>query len=329
MSKNLPLKVRMDIRDLWDSPKSSVTASVESLNKILGHTITPRIEWPILWSDLKDYFSDNSTFVPTIVRYTVAWFESLRGRLDDEAFQEWTEQLLNMLTEASNRKTLSLHIEPAGPSVSSPTTKWNPKLATFHLSVPKAEPVSQSQLDSCFDKNFENLFNAEANTKDDDWADVAAETHVAAKPSTVSEAFHNGSPPVARLPVLDVLSRPQELFKTTGPYILIVEERGAAIVVQSSHEPSLELLAAYLNKWSKSNPNDSLKRSILKVELIESEFCFGMLDTLTVERTMARNHSDNPINPTIILAFIEGVLRYKLVNTTGACRTYCSTVLLK
>ncbi|KAJ6591466.1 hypothetical protein DFH09DRAFT_1273405 [Mycena vulgaris] len=327
MSKELPLKVRMDIRDLWDSSKSSVTDSVSSLSKILGHTITPRVEWTVMWSDLKERFPDNTIFVPTVVRYTIAWYERLSGRLENDAYAEWTEQFLNVLSDGSNRKALSLHIEPAGPGVTRPSTKWNVKLATFHLCVPKIEPVSQSKLDASFDKDFENLFNTEIDAKDDDWADVAAETRAAAKGATIS--FPNEAPSVTRLPVLDGLARPQELFTSTGPYILIVEERGAMIVVQSSHEPSLELLAAYLNKWSKSNPNDSLKRSILKVELVESEYCFGMMDTLTVERTMARSNSGNSINPTLILAFVEGVLGYKLTNTTGSCRTYTSTTLLK
>jgi hypothetical protein len=104
-----PLKVRMDIRDLWDSSKSSVTESVGSLNKILGHTITPRVEWPIMWTDLKEKFPDNTVFVPTVVRYTIAWYERLSGRLENEAYEEWTEQLLNVITEGS--KALSLHIE--------------------------------------------------------------------------------------------------------------------------------------------------------------------------------------------------------------------------
>ncbi|KAJ7696571.1 hypothetical protein B0H17DRAFT_1198082 [Mycena rosella] len=328
MSKELPLKVRMDVRDLWDSSKSSVNDSVSALNKILGHTITPRVEWNVMWTDLKDRFPDNTIFVPTVVRYTIAWYERLSGRLENDAYEEWTEKFLDVLSDGSIRKALSLHIEPAGPGVTRPSTKWNAKLATFHLCVPQTEPVSQSKLDSSFDKDFENLFNTDIDAKDDDWADVEVETRTATvNPATISSPYE--PPSVVRLPVLDALARPLELFTSTGPYILIVEERGGMIVVQCSHEPSLELLAAYLNKWSKSNPNDSdsLKRSILKVELVESEYCFGLMDTLTVERTMARN--GNSINPTIILAFVEGVLGYKLTNTMGSCRTYASTTLLK
>jgi hypothetical protein len=87
------------------------------------------------------------------------------------------------------------------------------------------------------------------------------EKQVSAMPMAgpVSSSNSFSSPSVARLPVLDVISRPPELFKTTGPYILIVKERVPNIVIQCSHEPSLELITAYLNKWGKTNPNDSLK----------------------------------------------------------------------
>ncbi|KAJ6518895.1 hypothetical protein C8R45DRAFT_949655 [Mycena sanguinolenta] len=315
MSKELPLKVRVDIRDQWDSPNSSVTASVSSLNKVLGHTITPRVEWTILWAAVKDQFPDNSSFVPLVVRYTIAWYERLMGRLDNPVHEQWTEQLLNALNEGSKMKSLSLHVEPTEGGAGRTSTRWNAKLATFQLLIPKAEPLSQNTLDSTYDKCFENLFNSATNT------------HVSATTARVIPSESSTErPATTRMPLLDAVLRPPELFKSTGPYILIVEERSPHIVVQCSHEPSLELIQAYFSKWGKTNPNDSLKRNMLKVELLESEYCYGMFDTLTIERHLTRRE---PINPTMLLAFIEGVLGYKLVNTLGGCRTYTSTTLFK
>ncbi|KAF7356512.1 hypothetical protein MVEN_00984700 [Mycena venus] len=322
MSKELPLKVRVDIRDQWDSPNSSVHASVSSLNKILGHTITPHVEWPILWGAVKEQFSDNTTFVPLVVRYTIAWYERLMGRLENPTCEQWTEQLLNIIAESPKAKALSLHIEPAEGAAVLPSTKWNAKLATFQLYIPKADPVSQLKLDSTYDKCFENLFEA----KDEGWADLATETHVSVAPTAGATSSSSERPYMSRLPVLDALSRPPDLFKSTAPYTLIVEERSPNILVQCSHEPSLELIAAYLNKWGKTNPNDSEKRNILKVQLVESEYCYGVFDTLTIERYMGKR---DPINPVMLLAFIEGVLGYQLINTTGGCKTYTSTTLLK
>ncbi|KAJ7759211.1 hypothetical protein B0H16DRAFT_632359 [Mycena metata] len=329
MSKELPLKVRVDIRDLWDSPNSSVTESMNSLKSTLGHNIAPRVEWPILWAEVKEKFSDNTVFVPTVVRYAIGWYERLIGRLENEVYEEWTEQFLNLLVEAGKSKgAVTLHIEPTA-KITVPITKWNAKLSTFQLCVPNAEPVSQSRLDSSFDKCFENLFNS--NGKDEDWADVIVNAPHVVKAPAAGSFSEPQVQSVTRLPTLDALARPNELFTGSGPYVLIVDERGPVIVVQCSHEPSLELVSAYLKKWAKPNMNDSLKRPILKVELCESEYFYGVFDTIVIERTMARNNNGPPINPTLLLAFIEGVLGYTLTNTTstGGCRTYTSTTLLK
>ncbi|KAF7308885.1 hypothetical protein MKEN_01088800 [Mycena kentingensis (nom. inval.)] len=332
MSKELPLKVRMDVRDQWDNAQSSVHEAINALSKVLGHTIEPRIEWVLLWSTLKDKFPDNAVFVPTVVRYAIAWYERLSARLENDAYADWADKLLDALKDG---RALSLTIEAAEPNakVTRPSTKWSPKFATFNLYVPRTEPASQSKLETGFDKDFENLFGGEGDGNDDDWAEVVkVETRAGLPPPRVVAnaalaAFEKEAPLVERMPVLDGLARPNQLFASTAPYILMVEERGATIVVQSSHEPSLELLSAYLKKWSKGNPNDSMRRSVLKIDLLESESFQGMFDTLTVERTMARNN--NGPNPAFVLAFIEGVLGYQLVSTVGVCKTYKSTSLFK
>jgi hypothetical protein len=134
----------------------------------------------------------------------------------------------------------------------------------FQLLVPNAEPASQSKLDSGFDKDFENLFNPDADSKEDDWAEVGVASVVAARASAPTTMGATEPPAVRRLPLLDALPRPQELFMSNGPYSLIVEERGPRIIVQCSHEPSLELLGTYLKRWAKVNPHDT-KVSVSRV----------------------------------------------------------------
>ncbi|CAK5267668.1 unnamed protein product [Mycena citricolor] len=342
MSRELPLKVRVDIRDQWDSSKSSVNGSVAALTKVLGHTITPQIDWPILWTSVKERYSDdNTTFVPTVVRYAIAWYERLSDRLDNDVYADWTESLLNILSEHTQ---LALRIQPGEKGMNRPTTRWEPNLSAFLLYFPTtttAQSSSHSSLDSGFDRDFENLLNADA-PKDEEWAEVVVGKTVPAEAvPTPAGAVHGGSVPaaytvqpaasVSRLPVVDALARPRELFATASPHNLIVEERNGSIVVQGSHEPSLELLASYLSKWGKSNPNDSTKRPILKAELRESEFCFGVMDTLVIERpmTFGRQSSGGPLNPVLVYAFVEGVLGYRMVDISAGQRSYVSTTLLR
>jgi len=103
---------------------------------------------------------------------------------------------------------------------------------------------------SGYEKDFEALFVDKPSGKDDEWAHIEDELDTASiKPAPASKV-------AGRLPTLDMLARPDELFLTTTPYILMVELRGNSMIeVQCSHSKSLELLAAYLRKWGKSNPN--------------------------------------------------------------------------
>lgn len=59
-----------------------------------------------------------------------------------------------------------------------------------------------------------------------------------------------------------------------------------------------------------------LQRPILKVNLVESLFVFGVIDAIEIEPAMVMREP-SPLNPAIILAFVEGVLGYKETHTTG------------
>jgi hypothetical protein len=106
-----PLKVRVDIRDLWDAPGAAVGKSVDSLYKTLGHKIIPEVEWPALWTDLADRFPEKEGFVPAVVAASTAWYERLLARLENSVYSKWTDELLETLSEASKRRAPKLHIQ--------------------------------------------------------------------------------------------------------------------------------------------------------------------------------------------------------------------------
>jgi hypothetical protein len=60
--------------------------------------------------------------------------------------------------------------------------------------------------------------------------------------------------------------------------------------------------------------------NVIHAKLHDSDFCFGVMDLLTIEHWSNRG----TINPTIVLAFIEGVLGYQMVHTTGSHWIYRS-----
>jgi len=317
MSAELPLKIRADIRDKWDSPKAEIHSAVESLKQTLGHKIVPQVQWPLLYKALKEQYADKGTFVPTISRVAEAFYERFSARLENEATTEWTDQLLGELAKKSN---WILQIEPSNPnSIARPKITWKDASGAFYLEIPNSPLVIANMLTG-FDQDFDNLFSgapSPALENDDGWAEVnVVETRVPPSVST-SRSLPAVSIP-HKLPIVDALARPTELFKASTPYILMVDASALPLNIHGSHEPSLQLLASYLKKWAKTGSNDSLKRPVLKVDLIESPFFFGVLDRILIEPTNNFMRSSEPINPAVILAFIEGVLGYKEVHTTGS-----------
>ncbi|KAL0574549.1 hypothetical protein V5O48_007412 [Marasmius crinis-equi] len=354
MSKeSLPLKIRADIRDLWDSPNSSLHEAITNLEKTLGHKIAAQAEWPALWTSLQARFPDKATFVPTIARYAIGWYERLLYRLENDVHAAWTEEILNILAESKRHAVLK--VEVCGSSFcnvtrshtddkpcpsdknTSPFMAWNTNLGSFCLGIPSSDPIPQSRLAGILDASFDSLFTGQEASPasilpaEDDWADVAEDP--AALRSSNAKSSTNGILQVAssrpaeeRLPSVDTLPRPNELFKTTAPHIMTINHRGDSLSVQCSHQQTLELLTNYLTKWAKTNPNDSLRRPMFKFDLLESDFTFGIIDTLQIEPNMKYHKG---LNPAIVLAFVEGVLGYTMVHTTGSTWMYRSATLLK
>jgi len=318
MAQQLPLKLRVDIRDLWDGSSSAVKKSVAALTETLGQEITPEVEWQALWSETGDKFPQKDTFVPNVVMIVTAWNERLLSRLENDIYARWTEQLLEALSESKN-KVVKLHVQPSGPTPDRPTTEWNPKASSFVIKVPKAPPSSLSAVTSSFENDFEKFFGAKP--KEEAWAHVVqTETGSPAVLSPAAVAAPIVSPVVERLPTLEMLQRPEELLRTLSPHILIVDVKfnNGMIVVQCSHQASLELLAGYLQKWGRKNPHSSRWPNMLKVEMVDSDYAFGVQDSLLI------HHADDrrTINPTIVLAFVEGILGYKMVHTSGGYWVY-------
>jgi hypothetical protein len=133
------------------------------------------------------------------------------------------------------------------------------------LAIPNADAASPSQLTTAFDTDFANLFT-DAPILDDianlpptpmtASAPVAAPSAQTARP--VPSNVVTAAQAIDRLPSLDALPRPVGLLTSTAPYIMTVTANGKDWMrIDCSHEPSLELLASYLKKWTKAITNDS------------------------------------------------------------------------
>jgi hypothetical protein len=87
----------------------------------------------------------------------------------------------------------------------------------------------------------------------DDASDFdAASIMTPATTSVAPLAARSAAPVNDRLPQVSMIDRPEE-FLMRPPYFLIIRATDRKVIVQGSHQPSLELLADYLKKWAKTN----------------------------------------------------------------------------
>ncbi|KAF9267116.1 hypothetical protein L218DRAFT_720061 [Marasmius fiardii PR-910] len=332
----LPPTIQADIRGLFASSNGTVHKAMTNLEKTLGHKIPPDPEWLALWNTLQHSLLTESTFVPTIACFTATWYERLLGRLENGAVHAaGTDELLKVL--ADSRGPIVLKIQPSNSSdrYTQPYTTWNSILGSFHLVIPPNPDTALSEsrltriLDGCFDALFSRQREGERRGSgsspspirssppaEDGWADVDVAEEKEKSPLLRALVSENTSPNVVpklyHLPTLDSLSSPNELFKKTSPRIMIIHNN-TSLTIQCSHQPTLELIQAYLTKWAKTDTSgDTLRGPVFRCDLLESEFTFGLVDTLYIA---PYEWDGRPMNPIVILALIEGVLGYRLVHT--------------
>jgi hypothetical protein len=159
-----------------------------------------------------------------------------------------------------------------------PKSAWLAQPSTFALSLPRNTVVAPHKTPSGFETDFENYFSANSvpaaegdpASKDDEWADIDETGE--AQSIRLKEA---DSAPDA-LPTVETLARPDILFRSLTPYLLNVTLQSTnKLVVQGTHEPSLQLLSDYMQRWMKRDHRD-----IRKVSPTHSHLWFSYLKSI-------------------------------------------------
>lgn len=152
-----------------------------------------------------------------------------------------------------------------------PSTKWSNAQLGFILYIPKDlthQPARyfglfKEQLLECFEENRPSKTLPIHSTTGDEWADVGAEDREEepAKPPQTG----NKAPAVDFLPDPNTMPKPSALFQQ-APYHLFVytslSSRSQKIEIECSHSQTLEVMAEYLKRWTKTNVNRTDKVSI-------------------------------------------------------------------
>lgn len=85
--------------------------SIANLKATLGYNIVPQVQWANVWEEMRQAVPDPGDFVPTMVAYAIAWYDQLNRRLENDAYADWTEQLLSSLSQISTGREIPLLIE--------------------------------------------------------------------------------------------------------------------------------------------------------------------------------------------------------------------------
>lgn len=103
------------------------------------------------------------------------------------------------------------------------------------------------------------------------------------------------------------------------PYHLLLTGRyGSELEIQCSHGPSLQLLSDYLKKWTKQNYRDVRHPPAIDIVLEESPIGLGLLFNRLIVKPQCRNNMVGQVlSPVVVLAFVEGVLGFRLVSSEG------------
>lgn len=218
------------------------------------------------------------------------------------------------------------------------STWWSPSRKLFILELPNEKALIATEFAASWKADLMTAF--EPKDSGNEWTDVATEEPVVPEASSTY------------LPTIDQLPRPEDLL-LRPPYRMIVHPRANSVEVQGSHSPSLELLAAYLQKWCKTNYSDTRQvfilhplitlclyrllltkkwknqPPVLEVRLHASPFGRGgVYDRLTLSLT-ERQYLVESLSPMLVLNFIENVLEYKSTESSAGGWHFVRTSALK
>ncbi|KAI0467330.1 hypothetical protein F4859DRAFT_495028 [Xylaria cf. heliscus] len=326
MSK-LPIKVQVGIRDSWDNEDAPVQKSIRNLKEVIGVKVTVQPEWPLLHAELGNFYTDKATLAPSIAAAVEAFCTALSTLADDEENADWADTLLE-------RTESHIRISVGASKGREMGISWSNQERGFIISLPKSTVPSKAYILSFFTGNLLKVFDEKAGhdtplstepTTVDDWADVSVDNRTGNAAVIELPQRHSAttqqSPAFDVIPDVGTISRPDELLLKPPYHLIMYNNSKLSIDVQCSHSPTLQFIADYLKKWSRTNHNKTTRPPCAEVQLHQSAFGLGVVyDRLTV--VSESRYNTQAVSPTIVLSLIEGVLGYKSVSCDGSTWTF-------
>ncbi|ORY14573.1 hypothetical protein BCR34DRAFT_662610 [Clohesyomyces aquaticus] len=320
----LPTRLKLDIRDQWANEACELQKAFRQIQQIIGTEVECAPDWPLLWTELKSFFSEPSTFIPSVASVITIWCNSFCEFVrDEQKEQKWVEQVENVLSETNK---LRISVEIARKEF--PSTIWAEEERAFIVFLPKSGPRVPSDIASsirpdmlgCFkplDLDAIRHFSAEA-LPEDSWANIEVDSTTGSaqeEPARVSRSAVV-RPIITTLPDIYIMERP-DFLTLKPPYHLTISSAFQNIIrVQCSHPPTLMLLEKYLKKWTKRELNHRKQLPAALLTLKESPFGLGAIYTALEIKLQDSSSYDS--TPMFVVSFVQSMLGYTLTREDNA-----------
>ncbi|KAL8947537.1 MAG: hypothetical protein Q9222_006186 [Ikaeria aurantiellina] len=202
----LPLKIRIGIRDHWDTKDSEVRKSLAKLQGFLALSVNILIDFPILWDELQKQYPSQDTFAQDILGLVKTWADDLKLRLQDKKYTAWTEQFLAMIGRSLVARVDALPVNRV-------KATWEAS-GSFVIAIPTS-PQTYDSLSTNFAEDFDTLFPTAASTTKGNDESEGAEVGMPSRSQPPVNAAPRG------LPSLNTLDRPEILFSAQTPLLMI------------------------------------------------------------------------------------------------------------
>lgn len=133
-------------------------------------------------------------------------------------------------------------------------TVWVEEASRFFITIPECSPPYNVDPQTTIALSLQHLFeknptvsDSTLKSEDSEWATVNLPSRDKTPASNIP----------TKLPSVQTLARPDILFASQAPYHIIVQITHNGISVQASHQPSLQLLKDYFEKYARVDWNDS------------------------------------------------------------------------
>lgn len=136
-------------------------------------------------------------------------------------------------------------------------TSWSKSRSEFMISIPETLPLDTSSSFMLFD--LEHIFALDSSVSKSASKPEDSEWDTVPMPTRDKQMASSVLPTPSRLPALISLAKPETLFPLQVPYHMILQIRQNSVSVQGSHQPSLQLMNDYFEKYARIDRNDSRK----------------------------------------------------------------------